>query len=347
MKYQLVASDAVEEQALRAGDIPLPMFDTLLPLIQARAIVAGVRLRIFEAIGKQSWTAEDLAQRLSLDTECLEFVLRVLLCAGYVTRQGSKYQLSQLAQNTLLPDSQARLSAFVEWNYFTWDWIEHLEEVLKTGKGVDAHKTLGPPENWAIYQRAMLEGARTLAPGVAALVPIREGARKLLDIGGAHGLYGALICRLHPPMRSEVLDLPEAVEHGRKLAREGGISDIVVHRSGNALKGDLGTDYDAVFVAATTHHFTRDQNLDLFRRAKAALTRGGTLAIWDFERPDPEAEPELAGDALALFFRLTSTAQCYRAADYTGWLSAAGFTDIQVHPTPFAPSWVLVSGRAH
>ncbi len=346
MRYQLVASNPMEEKALGAGKVPVPVFDTLLPIIQSRAIVAGVRLKIFERMGGEAHTVGYLAQSLSLDGECLELVLRVLVCAGYVTRHGDEYRLTELAQSTLLPDSDTRLSGMVEWNCFTWAWIENVEEVLKTGMGVDAHAKLGSPENWAAYQKAMFEMARTMAAAVASIVPIKKDAQKMLDIGGAHGLYGAMICRQYPPMRSEVLDLPEAVEHARKLAREVGIHDVVSHRPGNALQDDLGRNYDAVFVGDTVHHFTRDQNHDLFRRVAGALAPNGTAAIWDFERPGAGAEPELAGDALALFFRITSTAQCYTSLDYAGWLESAGFVDVKAHPAPFAPGHILVTGRA-
>jgi hypothetical protein len=240
MKYQLVADNPIEQQALESGLVPLPVLDTLLPVVQVRAIMAGVHLGIFEALGKGSATADEVARSLSLDAECVGLLLRVLVCAGYVTREADEYRLTELSQHTLLADSRRTLSGVVEWSYFEWNWIENLEEVVKTGAGVDAHANLGPPENWATYQKAMLQMARTMARDVASLVPIKQQAQRMLDIGGSHGLYGAMMCRLHPPMRSEVFDLPEAVEHARALAREEGIDDVVSHRSGNALRDDLG-----------------------------------------------------------------------------------------------------------
>ena len=243
-----------------------------------------------------------------------------------------------------MPESPLKLSTFVEWNHVTWRYLEKLEEVVRTGAGVDAHENLGPAANWALYQRAMLELAQTVADQVAALVPIRSGARKLLDIGGAHGLYGAMICRRHPALRSEVLDLPEAVEHARELAREVGIDDVVTHKAGDALHEDLGEGYDAVFIGYVVHHFTDAQSRDLFRRIGQTLVAGGTVAIWDYKRPESDAEPELGGDALSLFFRITSTAQCYRSSDYIEWLKSAGFENVAAQVAPFAPSSVLVTG---
>jgi predicted O-methyltransferase YrrM len=346
MKYRLVPGNPMEEKALKTSPAAMPLFDPFLPLLQARSIMAGVRLGIFKAMGHEARTADQLAQQLSLDAECLELLLRVLTSAGYVTRQGDQYALTELTRMTLLPDSPMQLSGWVEYNYLQWTIIDKLEEVLNTGKGIGLHQSIGEPANWAIQQKAMLETARPAAPMVASLVPIKDGAKKMLDIGGSHGLYGAMICRKHPPMRSEVIELPEAVEHARKLARTEGIDDVVSHRAGDVLKDDLGRDYNAVFLGSITHHFTPDQNLKLLQKIKRALKPGGTVAIWDFKRPDPSAEPDLVGDGLALFFRITSAAQCYTPADYIGWIQSAGFAEVKVHPTPFSPANILVTGLA-
>src|SRR5262249_55274692 len=107
---------------------------------------------------------------------------------------------------------------------------------------------------WGSYQWAMLEGAHFEAPLVAPLVPVKAGATKLLAIGGSHGPNGARICRLHPGQRSEVLDLPRAIAHDRKLAREAGIEEVVTHRAGDTLTDALGADYDVIFLGNIAHH---------------------------------------------------------------------------------------------
>jgi cyclopropane fatty-acyl-phospholipid synthase-like methyltransferase len=176
-------------------------------------------------------------------------------------------------------------------------------------------------------------------------VPVKRGARKLLDIGGSHGLIGAMICRRYPGLRSEVLDLLQAVEYGRTLAREAGIDDVVTHRAGNALMDDLGRDYDVVLLANVAHHFSPEQNVDLARRARASLTSGGTFAIWETEQPGHDAESDIVGDAFALFFRIMSTLRTYAVEEYVGWLEAAGYVDIQALRPPMGPGMVLTAGR--
>jgi hypothetical protein len=345
MRYGAIAQNPAEEIILGHPDAGGAILDTFLPLIQARAIMAGVSLGVFEGLRAGAKTPAQLGETCGLDADTLELALRVLACAGYVARADGGYVLTEAARATLLSGGRGRVTAYVGLNAIAWDQIARLDEVLRTGRGLDMHDTLTDSTQWATYQAAVLEIARRLAPMVADLVPIRPGARRLLDIAGSHGLYGALLCRKHPPMRAEVLDLPEAVRESRALARAESIDDVVSHREGNALLDDLGRDYDAVFLGNILHHFDPEQSQGLLGRVRCALAADGTVAVWEVRRPAPDAPPELFGDAFALYFRVTSTARCYTEEEYTQWLRDAGFDDVTVQPTPFAPTQILVTGR--
>jgi ubiquinone/menaquinone biosynthesis C-methylase UbiE len=343
MRYQIVGENDVEAQVL-ASMVPRPILDTVLPQIQARSIQVGVRLGVFEAIGKDVRTADEVASARGLNAECVELLLRVLSCAGYVERSGGAYRLTELSRGSLLRDSPAPQAAFLEFNYLQGAVFDNLEAVVRTGRGMDFHQKLDDPADWDLYQRAMLDVAQISAPRAADLMPIKPGARSMLDLAGGHGLYGAMMCRRHPPMRSQVVDLPPAVEAAQKLAREAGFDDVVTYRAGDLLEDDLGHGHDAAFIANAIHHFTPDQIRRLLRRAYSALTPGGTIGIWDMKRPGADSERELGGDGWALIFRVTSNGQAYTIEDFSEWLVASGFVDIAVSPTPFGFMQVLVSG---
>lgn len=346
MRYGFVPENPTEEQSLEKHLTVRPLFDPLLPVLQARAIMTAVRLGIFDAIGREARAASDLAAELSLNVDALRLLLRVLVNAGYLSCDGEQYRGTDIVRATLLSDSPMPLSAWVEFNHAHWNVISKLEEVIRTGKGMDLEQNMGSAVTWSVHQRAMLETARPAAPWVASQVPIRDGARRLLDLGGSHGLYGALICREHRPMTSEVLERSHTVEHARSLAREEGIDDVVSHRMGDALTVDMGTnDVDAVFLGNLIHHFTVDQNQELFCRIEKALADRGTIAIWDFKAPDAGERPDLVGDGLAMLFRITSETRCYTMGEIVEWLEVTGFRDVTQHPTPL-PSQMLVTGRA-
>jgi len=349
MRYGPIADDAFEEQMLASPQAPVALLDSFVPLVQASALMAGVRHGVFEGLRAGPRTASELADTLGLDCETLQLVLRVLTASHYlVPGDQGRFELSDLARSNLLGDSADRLTAWVAMLDMWWTDFAKMGDVLRTGHGLDLHGgMLHDPTEWGTYQAAMLENARRMAPLVATMVPVRPDAKRLLDIAGSHGLFGALIARAHPPMRSQVLDLPQAVEQARKLASAEGLDDVVTYRAGDALVDDLGADYDVVFLGNILHHFTPQQIGELLASVRRAMTAAGTVAIWEVCQPAADdAQPDLIGDAFALFFRLTSTARCYTVSEFTSWLSNAGFIDVQVQPLPVGRSLTLVTGRA-
>lgn len=350
MRYGIIPTRLVERLALWLGRIPVGIADSLLPLLQTRSLMAAVRLGIVDAIGNNEVSAAAIAQSRSLDPGAVEMLLRVLVSAGYVSMAHSSakkpalYRLSSLGRRTLLPGSPVEARGYVMWNFVQWDLIVNLEELLRTGRGLDLHEALRGEQEWQWYQDAMLDLSRVAAPILARLVPVRHGARQLLDIGGSHGLLGAAICRKHPPMRSIVLDLPVAIEQARATAHRAGVDDVVEHHAGNVLAGDLPANADVVLLANVIHHFTRDDAIRVLQKARTAMKPGGTIAVWDYDRPAHDAPPELAADASSLYFRLTSTSQVVPGDEYAAWLREAGFTGVGLKRSVMAPVQVLALG---
>ena len=344
MKYGVTASNIFERIALWAGKVPIPMLDSLYSIMKVRSLMAAVKMGIFEALRDGPLDAEEVARRCRLDAECTESLLRLLAATEYIEHRDGRFSLSGLSRNTLIAGSEHEMYGYVLWNYAQWDMVATMENLLRTGRGIDFHQTLDDPDAWANYQRGMMEVARYSASVVADRVPVRPGALRLLDIAGSHGLFGAAICRKHPPMKSIVLDLPVALEHASELARAEKIDDVVEHRAGDILTADYGRDNDVVLLSNILHHFTEEVNIGIIRRAFDSLSAQGTVAIWEIEAPERGSKPSV-GDGAALFFRLTSNARCYHGNEYSQWLGRAGFTGVRVLRPALSPGSVLVIGR--
>lgn len=344
MKYGFTPTNPGEAAALLAGQVPLPLIDSVFGLLKVRCLMAAVSLEVFEALRDGPSAPAQLAGRTGLDAGALELLLRVLAFFGYIALDGDRFSLTGLSRRALLAGAPQDQTGYVLWNYTQWEFAEHLEELLRTGKGLDFHHTMTDQSRWGHYQRGMLELARFDAPVIARGVPVKPGAARLLDVAGSHGLFGAAICRRHPPMRSTVLDLPAAIEHARALAQSAGHGDLVDYRAGDLLADDLGSGWDVVLLSNILHHFSPEQNEQILRRVKSATSAGGTVAIWELERPKNGASAG-PGDVAGLLFRLSSNASTYGASDYEGWLERAGFREVRSLRSLLSPGNVLVVGR--
>jgi hypothetical protein len=126
-----------------------------------------------------------------------------------------------------------------------------------------------------------------------------------------------------------VFELEAALPEARHLALVAGVSDVVTHRAADVTTCDLGERVDVVLLCNLLHHLEREARSDLLRRVFSALAPGGTIAIWEPEAPSPEAPPELAGDAVALYFRITSSAPPLAAAELERELLRLGFAELE------------------
>lgn len=350
MKFGVIPTSLIERLALATGKVPVPVLDALVGPLKARCLMAATTLGVFEAMRNGPCTPPDLAARCQVDAGALELLLRSLTVFDYVVQHGEAFALSPLARRTMLHDAPQSLVGYIGFNYAQWRFMDGLETLVRTGHGLDFHRTMDRPDEWRAYQRAMLEFARFDAPVLAARVPVPDGARDLLDLAGSHGLMGAAICRRHPPLRSTVIDLPQAIEHARALAAGERIADVVTHQTGDLLHTDLGRNRDIVLLSQILHHFTPAVIVSILRRVRAATRTGdapgagGVVAIWEVEAPRAGTRAS-GGDIPALYFRLTSSAGAFHGDDYAAWMREAGFVGIRVARPVLSPGNVLVSGR--
>ena len=352
MLYGLIPQSQQEKDALEQAPHARVLFDPFLPIIQARALMAFVQLGLSKSLGERNKGPAELAAELGLREDGVRHLLRVLTASGYlsvVADAGSDardvvFELTPLSRATLLEGGPALLDAWVLHNQVHWRAIADLEHVLKSEGERDIHHHLEGEEEWAVYQAAMLQTARPAAEPVAGLIPEPAGRALLLDLGGAHGLYGAAICRRFDPMHSRVVDLPDAIAHARTLGEQIGITDVVEYEEGDIRTTDLGDEIcDVVFMGNIVHHFSDDELPRILDKVHRALKPGGVVAIWDMAPPPDLPEFDMVAEGFSMLFYLTSTSKCRSPDSYKAALTDCGFCNVEIQRGP-SPTHILISG---
>jgi hypothetical protein len=173
--------------------------------------MAAMKLGLFDAIGTERLSAEEVADRCQTHPISTGKILNALTVAGYICKAGEKYELAPVTRQWLVKDSPQPLHDYIRMQYLEWDWLTHCENYVSTGQPYMIHPHMTEDE-WGIYQRSMRALAGLNAAEVARLTPIPQGARTMIDIGGSHGYNSVVICRRYPDLQAVVLDLPEAVK---------------------------------------------------------------------------------------------------------------------------------------
>jgi SAM-dependent methyltransferase len=324
MKIGVIPETVLERIGLAAGQVPVPIAHALGGIVLARMVIAATKLGVFESLRGKRLPADEVAAACGADRYATRKLLDALVSSGYLAFRRGAYGLAPMSRKWLLKDSPVSLRDAILYESVEWGWLARLDDFLLSGQPLDFHAAMTRDE-WALYQRGMRAIAGIGAAEVARRVPVPKRARAMLDIGGSHGYYAVAICRRHRGLRATVLDLPQAIEHAAPILARERMGDRVVHRAGDALADDLGSEvYDLVFISQLVHHFDDATNRDLVRRAARALRPGGYLVILEAIRRETPAEGGMVAGLLDLYFAFTSRAGTWSFEDLASWQRDAG-----------------------
>jgi SAM-dependent methyltransferase len=324
MKLKVTAENPIERLLLALGIPPVTLIDTHMSFMRARAIMVGVKLGIFDVLVAGDHSASDVASRCGTSVAATEKLLNALVGSDYLRFARGKYALSAVARKWVTRDSPQSIRDKVLFEFIEWTLVEHFEDFVRTGQPLDMHRSISK-EGWGDYQRAMRALSGLTAQEIIRRTPIPTGATTMLDVGGSHGFVSVAVCRRYPNLQAVILDLPEAVTHAAPILAKEEMGNRVIHRPGDALRDDLGTNaWDVVYVSQLLHHFDEPTNREFARRVARALKPGGLFIILEMVRPSSPQDAGQVGALLDLYFALTSQSGTWSIEEMSTWQSDAG-----------------------
>jgi hypothetical protein len=223
-----------------------------------RVVLSAMKLGLFDALAQGPLTGEQLAERLSINERAATTLLATLEAFGYVkrTREG-RYVNTPLTTKWLLGDSPTHLADFLTWWHqlvFRF-WDQYFEQAMRDGQPPQTiYEWLeSQPDGWKLAQAGFEATARLVVEDVVARIDVPRESKRVLDIGGGHGLYSIELCRRHPEITAAVFDLPVALERAKENRRASGLSDRVQILPGDYREDDLGSNYDLALVFNVIH----------------------------------------------------------------------------------------------
>ncbi|MBE1557227.1 methyltransferase [Nonomuraea africana] len=331
----------LEAAAFRLSIVP-PMFADYFGVLGFHALVAGVRLGVFDALQTRPMPAAQLAVELGADRRHTETLLRSLLGLGYLKRRADRYHLTRAARTWLCADSPLCLAeGLAFWERCATRIWPGLEKSVRDGTPAVPFYTLteGDPELSRSFQAWTAAIARRQGPATAAAIPVHRDARQVLDVGGSHAVYSLELLRRHPELRATVIDLPQALTAAPPHPR-------LTLRAGSFLDDDLGEGFDLVLLFNIIHGLGDAELAVLLRRVARALNPGGLLVIGDqFKGAMPGRASRTLLDLLDLNYLIAGGAGIRTFAEVGRLLTAAGFGRPR-HRRPLgAPSGELALAR--
>ncbi len=308
-----------------AGVLPDDLAETIRGFMSSRAILTAIELDLFTAIGSGAGAAE-VAAKLKTDRRATEMLLNALAALKLVEKSGDTFHNTAQSQRFFVTGSPDNARPAQMHIVNLWKRWSTLTEAVRAGTRVAER---GSSQEWtASFIAAMDHNARGRAEGLVKAVGV-NGTRRMLDLGGGSGAFSIAFAKAAPGLRGEILDLPEVLPLTQEHLQRAGVSDRITTRAGDMLQSDLGRDLDLVLLSAICHMFSPAENQRLLERIYQALAPNGRVVVQDFILEADKTSPKF-GALFALNMLVGTTAGAsYSEPEYTEWMKAAGFGEVQ------------------
>jgi SAM-dependent methyltransferase len=275
------------------------VFALMRNAVAANALAAAVDCGVFSQLS--DWrTAQDVASRLRLHPESTKRFLDLLEFCAVVCRNADAYRNAAGTQELLGDGACADIAPLVrEMAEGVLLPMQDLRRILREGPGT-------PPPPAAPAERGAsdegtggVEGSacwafRGVAGQVAAILAALPGAetfRRMLDLGGGHGVFSLYAAEALPALDVDVYDLPASLRSAAGYIAEWGFADRVRTVPGDYVRDRLPGGYDVALASCTLNFTLPDASTALVMdKLHAALVPGGyCISLHD-------APPAFAGE---------------------------------------------------
>ncbi len=289
----------------------------------------------------------DLAEKASVKYKPLHRVMRVLASIGvFAEPQPGKYantEVSELLRSDV-PGSMRDMAVMItsESHWLPWG---KLGDVLRTGDsgpqhafGTDIFTWFQQDVNraeWETFNAAMTSFSDSISEPVVAAYDFSR-FKKIVDIGGGHGLLLKKLLEKAPEAQGILFDLPGVVagaKAGGKIEKVGGDFFKEVPAGGDC--------YTLKFII---HDWGDDSSKTILLNIAKAMNSEGRVLLVEAVMPDsPEPHPAKFMDINMLAM---TEGGCERTEkEYTELLAASGLKLEKIHPTQ-SPVCILEAVKA-
>ena len=240
---------------MKPPDEPSPQlfFQTVNGHMRTAALKSAIELDMFSAIADSHDMPQALGQRCGGSERGLRMLADYLTVAGFLIKNGDRYQLTPDSRLFLTKTSSAYLGPTLDFllSYPLVEGFKQLTGAVRKGGTVLGDKGTLEPEHpeWVTFARSMIPLMKAPAEWIANWVRTEApGTRKILDVAAGHGIFGIEIAQKIPQAVITAQDWPNVLTVAREHAQAAGIADRFHELPGSAFEVEFEKDYDVVLL---------------------------------------------------------------------------------------------------
>ena len=324
-----------------------PTPDRVMQLITggwASAIVGScVKNGVFDALERGADTADSVAAATGMSLRGAQALLDGAAGLGLAVAAKGRYANAPDASTFLVRGKPSFFGGMAEVMCGSLvDWAT-LPEATKTGRPTAASSSDEPDnEFWHVLVPAIAALSFPVAQLAADRLRIaKAGAVRWLDVGGGSGVWSAVWLSANRKATGVQLDWPGVNRIAKGYVGGFGVADRFQTIDGDFHTTDFGSGYDFAIFGHIAHQETPADNVAIFKKFRRAIKPGGMLVVNDFVLSDDRTGHPFAMMFASQMVLVSKGGFTWRQADYRAWLAEAGFSSVEIVPTPTPATLVL------
>ncbi|MBK7336857.1 MAG: methyltransferase domain-containing protein [Saprospirales bacterium] len=311
---------------------PVRAFMLLCGMMATQIVIALIKSRVFEAMGKEQKTAAEIASECSLNENVLSRTLRYAAQLDLVTKNGNSYSLTDIGRCFLkdTPGSFSTSAPFLTAPPWRDSW-QNFSYSLQTGKPafdqvwgtsffefLETNEEYGKPFNQMGTERSTM-----MAPTAVEAYDF-SAFNTICDVGGGQGMLLKVILENNPQAKGILFDLQNTVKNhvlGSLDNRFEVISGSFFEHVPNA---------DCIILKAIIHDWSDENSEKILSNCRRALNPEGKLLLIEFVVEEPYNPMLLFAD---LHMQVMIGGAERTELEFRDLLQSAGFALNRIIPT--------------
>jgi SAM-dependent methyltransferase len=295
----------------------------------ALALLAGMQLGVFTAIGDGERTAQGIAAKINCDAGRLSRLLYALAHIGLLEVTDGRFRNGAEASEILVAGKPGYIGGAHEVISKVWSANLNTAESIRSGKPAAEHDfSTAKPEDTAAFLRGLAAGGMAFGRTLGGMLDLSQ-AKSVIDIGGGAGTVLAGLRERWPQLKATLLELPEVIVHASPILAEHKAGDVTLE-TGDILRGPSKQKHDLAILRAVIQVLSPADAERTIRHTAQSLNPGGeaVFAGWGI-LDDNRLGPRSGVFVNLTFLNFYRDGEAYTEQQYRGWMQAAGFTEIE------------------
>jgi ubiquinone/menaquinone biosynthesis C-methylase UbiE len=309
---------------------------------------AGICNGVFDVLDEGPKTVAQVAALTGASERGLRILMNALVGFEFLSKDGEqRYALTPESATFLVSTKPGFQGGIIKHcsEQLIPKWLQ-LNRIVATGAPAQKLASQEGAEFFESFVADIFPNSYPAAQVAAGALGIENSTDpvKVLDIGTGSGVWGIAMAQKSPKVTVTAVDWPNVLNVTRKMTQKFGLADRFQYVAGDMAEVDFGSGYNIATIGQILHSEGPQRSQHLLRKVADALAPGGTVVIAEFL-----VNQERSGPLNGLIFAVnmlvnTEKGDTFSFEEITGWLEAAGFTDVRSLEAP-SPSPLILATK--